>query len=240
MLLAFAVVINMFSITVPIAGAPVFRIRFGGPFLKFIALLFGGIYGGIAGALSDLISFILKPEGGYLWPLTIVEFLKGLAIGLIWFKLKDSEVKNFRLAYGLVMTAVTVLGICNFTMLKVFPSSAYALFLGNIGKTVYFSSIGLIFAGILGLLPLPFIGRFRQGDLFLKIFATIVAPCLIGTIINTVILKYFMLLPDRAFGFLLIPRLAEEVIQILFNSYIVVILFNSYSVKNTVKAYEKH
>lgn len=58
--------------------------------IKFIpifvaASIFGPLWGGVAGALSDIIAFLINPVGGALIPqITLVEFLYGFTYGLIF------------------------------------------------------------------------------------------------------------------------------------------------------------
>lgn len=63
--------------------------------LKFLPVvvcstLFGPLWGGLCGALSDFISYLLNPAGGaYLFPITIVEFLYGVSFGLFFYKVEE-------------------------------------------------------------------------------------------------------------------------------------------------------
>lgn len=89
MLLAITIIMGMFFTLRP---DPYTKIP-----TKFIpvaisGMLFGPLWGGIVGALSDLISYSLNPTAGALLPqIILVEFLYGFSYGLILKKIKPSK-----------------------------------------------------------------------------------------------------------------------------------------------------
>ena len=92
--------------------------------LKFIsvfvtAALFGPLWGGTVGALSDIIAFIVNPVGGMFLPqITMVEFLYGFTYGLFFFNMGSWQ--GFK------------------TMLKVVLCVIFQISLLNLGLTTYF------------------------------------------------------------------------------------------------------
>ena len=79
-LVAIGIVVNILvKFNIQVGSASLLRISFGWPFVKFAAVLFGPLYGGIAGALTDFLGHMLyNPSGGdYLWPMMAVEFMTG-------------------------------------------------------------------------------------------------------------------------------------------------------------------
>lgn len=80
-----AVVAKLFlSFRIPFLGADGMRIGMSGVFTAFPAILCGPIYGGVASAASDLIGYLIKPDGSYIPWLTLTAFLGGVLKGLIW------------------------------------------------------------------------------------------------------------------------------------------------------------
>lgn len=80
-----AVVAKLFlSFRIPFFGADGMRVGMSGVFTAFPAILCGPIYGGVASASSDLIGYLIKPDGSYIPWLTLTAFLGGVLKGLIW------------------------------------------------------------------------------------------------------------------------------------------------------------
>lgn len=233
LLLALSVMINYFRVTIPVGGAPVLRISPGGPFLRYIGILFGPLYGGIAFGLSDLIGFVLKPENGFIWPLTVVEILKGAAIAWLWQKLRNTNFKVYNKFYVMLFILLVITGSINYIAINYFPQSVYTEFISIIGKDTDYVGIGLIIAGFTGLF-LSFIVLLlrkiiRDTEFFVNYLILIIAigmPCLLATTVNTFILKSYLFLPDRAIIFLWLPRIIKELIMVLYNTYVICFLMN--------------
>jgi len=85
MFLAFAVVSKfLMPINIPLLGAGGMKVGIAGVFTAFPAFLFGPVYGGMTSALSDLLGYLVKPDGAYIPWLTLTAFLGGFLKGLIW------------------------------------------------------------------------------------------------------------------------------------------------------------
>ena len=91
MMLAFALALKYFSITLPLMGSNGLRMGFAGIFTAFPAILFGPLYGGITSALTDLLGFFMKPSGDYNVLFTLMGFVGGFLKGLLWLLLKKAE-----------------------------------------------------------------------------------------------------------------------------------------------------
>lgn len=234
LLTAIAVVISFFRIDFPIAGAPVMRIGFSGPFVRLSAILFGPVYGGISGGMMDILSLIIKPSGAYIPPLTLTSILNGILVGCIWIFLKNCNNKILKPTYILIFSIVGVIGIVNYIAKIFMPTSALGIFILSIGKKSAYSAEGFIIAAVIAfaLLIVAEIVAKRNNYLYetyLKIIISTGIPSLIVTIINTYILKMFMpVLADKMFMIILIPRLLEDLIMIPIQAYIIVILMNVY------------
>lgn len=72
------------QIKIPIPGGDMTSIHFGNVFLVLAALLLGGFYGGLAGAIGMTIADIMDPVYIFVAPKTfILKFCIGLIVGLI-------------------------------------------------------------------------------------------------------------------------------------------------------------
>ena len=90
LMLAFALALKYFSVTLPLMGSNGLRFGFAGIFTAFPAILFGPLYGGITSALTDLLGFFMKPSGDYNFLFTLMGFVGGFLKGLIWLLLKKA------------------------------------------------------------------------------------------------------------------------------------------------------
>ena len=89
MLIAVAAVLGFFK--VPISS--VLEIRFQSIPMAIGGILFGPVTGGIIGAASDVICYLVKPTGPFFPGFTISYFLTGLIFGLILHNKKPSLVR---------------------------------------------------------------------------------------------------------------------------------------------------
>lgn len=64
------------------------RVGFGFITLPVVATFYGPLVGCIAGLMQDLVSFILKPTGGYLFTLTLNVGISGMIYGLMLYNKK--------------------------------------------------------------------------------------------------------------------------------------------------------
>lgn len=229
-----AVVVNFFKIDIPIAGAPVMRISFSSPFVRLSSILFGAAYGGISGGLLDILSYILKPVGGYIPLLTLTAILNGILVGLIWSSLKKCNVYILKTFYIFLFSTVGILGTVNFISKWFFPNSFWGKFIISIGKKSGYAGQGFIIAAAIGFLLLILTQILSKKseylyETYLKIIISAGMPSIIVTIINTYILKLFMPeLADKMFLIILIPRLLEDVFMLPIQSYVIVTLMNVY------------
>ncbi len=160
MLIAIAFVLGALSIRI---GAGI-KISF-----KFIPIfvsscLFGPVCGGLCGALSDLLSYVLNPGSGPFMPqITFVEFLYGFMFGLFFYKSESINKKNIlkTAACILLNTLVLSLGVMSFILMELVGLS----YTQTLIMRLLSSSITMIvqFFGILALLKyMPFFKRFAK------------------------------------------------------------------------------
>ncbi|MBQ1848550.1 MAG: ECF transporter S component [Clostridia bacterium] len=93
---AFAVALKAFTnavLNIPIFGI---KIGFAGIFTFFPAILCGPVWGGIASALSDVLGYLIAPDGAYIPWLTLTAFCGGVIKGLLWMLLTKKAGKKLR------------------------------------------------------------------------------------------------------------------------------------------------
>lgn len=112
MFISLSIVIGLFSVSVPIGGFTLLRINFNGAFLDIIPVLFGPFYGGIAYFVNDIVSYMIKPTGAFMWQMTLSAVLKGVMVGFLfrYFKVFFDKINN---KYSLILTICATLIISN-------------------------------------------------------------------------------------------------------------------------------
>lgn len=232
LLLAMSIILNLLFDIMP---SQVLRIRLGAPILRFIPILFGPFYGGMAFLLNDVINHLIKPMGDFLYPLTIVEVLKGMAMGFLWNRLKDADIKTISRKY-LILWSIPLLFSFVSTLFLIIPNqTAYRLLLVSANKNIYLYMI-LFFILSLSSFIVYFVARKKLSastQVNLKVFLTLlivfIIPASIGTTINTVLLnKVYAFGGSSTFIAFFIPRIIKEFIQTLFSAYIVTFLYTLY------------
>jgi len=252
-LIALALVVNVFRWDINISGASVMRVSFGGPFIYFIPILFGPLYGGLAGAIVDVIGYLMRPESGPFNPLlTLTAFLAGFAVGLIWRGVKKVGFKIYNLIYLFTFFLFLILGVATLLSINFFPASSYSLFINNnfiqmtgpnrdvVTNNTNVLCFGFLAAGLFGLLAYVVgwfvIKRSNKGqhkdrfDYYLKLFVAIALPLLVMTTVNTAIIRVQYGMAGRfPFMYSLLPRFVETIPKVLYNIYGILILTAIYN-----------
>jgi uncharacterized membrane protein len=231
MLLAIGVALKFLTIQVPMGGAPMMDIWLGGVFVNYIAVLFGPFYGAIAGPIADILGFFLKGAGGaYMWEMSLVAAVKGGLIGFIWVLIRKSDLRKLTAVYVPISFGVMVLGIVNLIFLNYMPETVYGAFLKTAGNRADYLSVGLTILGTCCLamwfLRPVFEKMLKKEDFsyYLKVFAAIIVPSLLGTAVNTFILLYrnFVTASGGVLIYLL-PRLVDSALMSVYNTLMILI-----------------
>ena len=107
MFAAFAVALKAFTnvaLNIPLFGI---KIGFAGIFTFFPAVICGPIWGGIASALSDILGYLIAPDGAYIPWLTLTAFCGGVIKGLLWIMFTKKAGKGLR---AVLLTAFIAIG----------------------------------------------------------------------------------------------------------------------------------
>jgi len=115
-LIAITVLLSVYG-TIRIGAGIKISFKFISVFIT--AALFGPLWGGIVGALSDVVAFVINPVGGIFMPqITLLEFLYGFTYGLFFFNMNTWQ--GFK------------------TMVKVVVCVIFHILILNMGLTTYF------------------------------------------------------------------------------------------------------
>jgi len=237
------IIAHLLTQNIPIFGIPGLRISFHGPFLQFISVIIGPVFGGMAYAIRDLVGFLLGGEGAFLWQLMIVDFCCGVAIGFLWYKLKNVNVnvKWFTIGFGVIFFCLFLLfGVLNLVLLR----SGHLLdILGGVSVNagiVDSATWGLISTGLAGLAAMllchvlfHFIYRNSQDkdEKLQRVFRLLIAvgiPTILVTFVNSFILYRVMGGAPQAFVFFMITRLIRRVFTVFYDVYILTALVSVY------------
>ena len=107
---ALAVVVKSFTnLALNIPGAGI-KIGFAGIFTFFPAAFCGPIFGGIASGLTDVLGYLVAPDGAYIPWLTLTAFCGGVIKGLLWMMLTKRSAKKVRIVLISVFAAIGIFG----------------------------------------------------------------------------------------------------------------------------------
>ena len=80
MFLALAVTVGQYKIII----TGLYRITFNGPFYKFIAIIFGPLYGFTIGFLAEILGILINYSGSYIFLFPITAALRNFLVALLW------------------------------------------------------------------------------------------------------------------------------------------------------------
>lgn len=234
--LALALVIRQFSYMIYIGGAPGIRISFAGIFIKFPALLFGPLLGGMSGGLLDILGFLLKPEGAYIPWLTVTAVIGGIITGFLWNFIKNVEAPKFQRAFIICFISIGLFGLLNHLFILSLPNSYWSNTLMLIGKSKDLATIGLEVTSLIGLglfivdiLVQKKLGNSAIQKNYLKLLIAIGVSGILVTTVNTYILQIFIpALAKKGFILFWIPRLIQEILMTVLQAYIISFLLPIY------------
>ena len=115
------VLTRMASIRIAIGGVEGIRIGFGKLPIILGSLMLGPLYGGIIGALSDMVGYIIQPMGPYMPHFTVISGLAGSLPALLFRFFGENEYHFSKMAVNICVTIVI-------TDLVLVPYSLHFLF----------------------------------------------------------------------------------------------------------------
>lgn len=235
-IIAMALAVRSFSQMIYIGGVPAMRVGISGIFSKIPALLFGPAFGGITGAIVDIIGFIMQPTGAYLPWYTITAIMSGVLTALIWQSLKKFNEEKFQKIFIAIFALIGLVGVVNHITLEFFQDSSWAAVINSIGKNKFnviygFEILGavgillfLIDAGVKSKFKVDFIHKYS-----LKLLIAVGIAGILETTINTyIIIATWAGGAAPAFVVFWIPRLIEQIGQTLIQAYTIPFILHAY------------
>lgn len=231
LLLAIALVMRNFSYMVYMGGGGGMRIGVAGIFTRLAAVLFGPGYGAAVSALNDIIGTMIKPDGAYIFPLTLTAAAGGAIAGFVFRVLCPVDAKALKKIYLVFVGAIGLLGIVFHATVLFLPSSAVGSWIIGLGKkSGYFTygayvicALGLMFYAINAIVEKKSQKPFTEN--YMKMFMTFLAADVPVTTVNTFILMAFIpTLGKLPFWSFYMPRLAQEILSVFVSSYFVAYL----------------
>lgn len=234
--LAMGLVLRNFSYMVYMGGGTGMRLGISGFFTKMPAILFGPLYGAAVSGLTDVLGFLLKPEGAYIFPMTLSAACGGALTGFLFRIFKKRSISAIRNIYISVIAFIGLFGIFNHITVTAFPDSIWGTFLSTLDKKIVYFTYGAYITCGLGAV-FYFINLFLQKKYnnmfvneYLKMFITLLISDVFVTTVNTFILIAFIpALAKLPFMTLYLPRLAQEIVSVFINAYVVSYMYELYS-----------
>lgn len=141
MLLATSVIFGFFKI--PLSQVSEIRLQFLPVAVE--GMLFGPLYGGILGGLSDILCYIVRPTGAFFPGFTLSAILQGVIYGLIL--KKDQSLGRILIAQGLDTVIVSL--ILNPLWLVIMYGNGFiALFTARIIKVLIMFPINIVLLAV--------------------------------------------------------------------------------------------
>lgn len=234
--IAIAAVLQYFSryTSIYIAGIQSIKISLAGPFTKMPAVLFGPAFGAASGGLTDIIGYLMNPTGPYIPWLTLTSALDGVITALLWYKFAYLKVERVSSYFGKTFAIIGVIGLFNHAIVLFMPQTSFAGYIGSLEKNGPLLTLVLEIAALIGL-AFYFIGRVIKikkslvYENFVKLMIAVGIGGIVETTINTWILQlYFAPLAKMSFIVFWIPRLVEELVMTLVQSYLISLLLVIY------------
>ncbi|MHC6180253.1 ECF transporter S component [Clostridium sp. JNZ X4-2] len=236
--IAIALVLRSFSILIAAGGILTMRISFSAIFYVMPGLLFGPLYGGIAGGLVDILGYIMSPMGAYIPLLTITNIIAGFLPAIIWKHIKNTKEHKIVSYYNIFFIVLFLIGFLNFTATKLIPQSYLGKLLISLGTKSQYLGLGFMFIGAIGIIMFiinVFIkkGRGKAHDFinssyFKLVISLGISGILVSTLNTYILLIFTPALMAKGFMFLWIPRIVQTLLMTIISSYIICILLYSY------------
>jgi ECF transporter S component (folate family) len=106
---------RIMSIRIAIGGVEGIRIGFGGLPTILAGILFGPLAGGVVGAVSDILGYLINPMGAYMPHFTFTAFLTGFLPGFLVYYLFKKKINYLTLliaiAVGQIVSSVILVPV---------------------------------------------------------------------------------------------------------------------------------
>lgn len=237
LLIAVSIVIHSLNVIIPVGGAPSLRISFDGIFSKLPGIIFGPFVGVLVGPIVDLLSYMIRPEGGYIPLLTLTAAISTALPAILWKYSKEIDYSKIRNKYIAVVSFIGVLGLVNSAIINLMPKTFILTKLLSVGKYTQYLGIGLVIIAALGfifmILGKLFKNKFKNEELYENFFrlsiVVVVTGILVSTIDTFILRSYIPGLDKAPFMVLWIPRIVKEVLLAPVEAYFISVLLYIYN-----------
>jgi ECF transporter S component (folate family) len=95
---------------------------------QLVPILFGPLLGAISNVTIALLAFFIRPQGAWLWHITVIEIFCGLLLGFLWLKI---SIKNrlAKLTLAILITDIIYTTLNTWGLLLFIPSMQGAPFM---------------------------------------------------------------------------------------------------------------
>lgn len=211
LMIALSVVLKLvLEVYVPLAGLPALRINFTSVPIILSGIICGPLAGLLAGALSDVICFVVKPGGAFFPGFTLSSALVGFIPGLIYKYMKKDINYNILNTAFIVLMAMGFAGV--FITRGVVTFAEGAILYNGQQISWIFPMIFLIMTAAFIYIPIKTSGNVEGIKMDKILFTVSVTQFVTSIILNTYFLSILLgkgvifLLPGRIFSnYILIP-----------------------------------
>ncbi|MFA7156242.1 MAG: folate family ECF transporter S component [Bacilli bacterium] len=219
------VLTRYFAIPVPLGGFPSLSIELGGIPIVMGGIILGPFAGGIIGAISDIIGFLINDRGGvYHFGFTLNAILTGAIPGVLFmiFKKYHANEKVFKIINYILVSLLTVLG-----NIYIFTVQSDVILVEN----RWIACGALIIVYIALMLIITFVSKNKTQKSFITFNQVILVVVLVEVFV------YILLTPIWIYGLFGIPNtisIASRVFRAVFMIPIksIVIYYSLVSLKN--------
>ena len=236
--IAIALVLRSFSILIAAGGILTMRISFSAIFYVMPGLLFGPLYGGIAGGLVDILGYIITPMGAYIPLLTITNVIAGFLPAVIWKRIKNTEEHKIINYYNAFFILLFLIGLFNFMVTKLAAQSYLGKLLISLGTKSQYMVAGFMLISVIGIVLFiinMFIKKgtgkardFINSNYFKLAISLGISGIIVSTANTCILLIFTPALMTKGFMIMWIPRIVQTLLMTIVNSYIICILLYSY------------
>ena len=211
----------LFEVYIPLGGFPSLRINLNTIPIILSGFILGPIPGFIIGIISDLLCYVIKPNGPLFLGFTLSSGLAGFIPGILWILLKNRKSKYLKfLNLGVSALALIYLFITN----TINFSNGHFYYFGeplNIFVAILFFLLILLFS------LFPFFGKFLLRKANFREDERILLIITVEQIVNSVLLNtlWLTILYGQAWMVLLPARIITNIFLIPFYSLIISIMF---------------
>ncbi|WP_175438355.1 folate family ECF transporter S component [Fusibacter sp. 3D3] len=156
------VLTRVFSLMVPLGGLPALRVGFGSVPIMLSGMLFGPLMGGITGFISDLLGYMMNPQGAYFPGFTLSSALFGIIPGLLF---KTLKIQKQRFNYNFV-NVIMIMGFAVGMIWVMFSSEVIGITGGrlvfNDTSAIYLIVSVIAVALLFGIMPFG-ISKYMKG-----------------------------------------------------------------------------